>query len=328
MKSKIMNMTKEELSLALQNKKSWRDILRDINVIVNGNNLVVLKQRLKEFELEFTPISRNPLLKTDIFEKIDCKEKAYWIGFLMADGYVTDRKIVLRLSIKDEEQVIRFVNFIGGETNNIRRFIDPNGYSMIEFNVTNYKMTSDLNKLGCKSPKAKSLKLLTFHKEVYTLAFLMGFYDGDGQEHNASVCSGSLYFLSEIKKKYKLTSKIRLLINNWGRCYELSLGKVFLKELMINYPDSMNRKRKQVFGYKFCQCGTPLMNKVSVECRKCVQVKNKKIILTKKELELMLTNSSLRKTAIKLGVALSSLKRQCIRLNIDYNKLIKYRNNK
>lgn len=325
MKSKIINMTKEELSLAIQNKRSWRDILRDINVIVNGNNLAILKQRLKEFELEFTPILRNPQLKVDTFEIIDSKEKAYWLGFLMADGYVTDRKIVLRLSVKDEDQVIKFVNFIGGESKTIRRFIDPNGYSMVEFYAKDSKLVGDLNKLGCISPKAKNLKLLDFKKEEYTLVFLMGFYDGDGQESSPTVSSGSLKFLKAIKNKYKLTAKIRLVINAWGQCYDLYLSKSFLRIMMNNYPDSMSRKRKQIYGYTLCKCGTPLMNKSSKQCNKCNQLKKRKITIGKKQIEEMLLNSSILKVSKELGVAPNTLKKRCIQLQIDFKSLRKYK---
>ncbi len=47
----------------------------------------------------------------DYFETIDTKDKAYWLGFLMADGYNNPAKNMIRiwLSIKDEILIDRFI---------------------------------------------------------------------------------------------------------------------------------------------------------------------------------------------------------------------------
>ena len=49
-------------------------------------------------------------LKEDIFEVIDTPEKAYWLGFLYADGYVQTRgyMIALTLSSKDKLHIKEF----------------------------------------------------------------------------------------------------------------------------------------------------------------------------------------------------------------------------
>ena len=49
------------------------------------------------------------------FENIDTEEKAYWLGFLYADGYVNanEDKIELCLAEKDFHHLEKFKNFIG-----------------------------------------------------------------------------------------------------------------------------------------------------------------------------------------------------------------------
>ena len=50
-----------------------------------------------------------------IFETIDTEEKAYWLGFLYADGSVgsKDNRIELGLAEKDLKQIEKFRDFIG-----------------------------------------------------------------------------------------------------------------------------------------------------------------------------------------------------------------------
>ncbi len=41
------------------------------------------------------------------FRRIDTPEKAYWLGFLFADGTVTDKALIVGLSVKDRDQLVR-----------------------------------------------------------------------------------------------------------------------------------------------------------------------------------------------------------------------------
>lgn len=61
-------------------------------------------------------MSKKNIIKN--FEKIDNEEKAYWLGFLYADGNVSlkEDKIELSLAEKDLNHIKKFKNFIGLET--------------------------------------------------------------------------------------------------------------------------------------------------------------------------------------------------------------------
>jgi len=58
-----------------------------------------------------------------IFENIDTEEKAYWLGFLMADGYNHESKtcVTLRLQEEDKEILEKFKSFLN-YTGNIYTF--------------------------------------------------------------------------------------------------------------------------------------------------------------------------------------------------------------
>jgi len=95
-------------------------------VIERYNELKNLKKVAKSFNVSLRPIVRI-LKKNNIeltnrrydvnhsfFEVIDTEEKAYWLGFLYADGCVrktrSGSQVVLKLSIKDEEHLVMFKN--------------------------------------------------------------------------------------------------------------------------------------------------------------------------------------------------------------------------
>ena len=52
-----------------------------------------------------------------IFDNIDNPEKAYWLGFIVADGYLNKEKRMLRIKLGDidKHHLEKFINFLGGD---------------------------------------------------------------------------------------------------------------------------------------------------------------------------------------------------------------------
>ena len=48
-----------------------------------------------------------------IFDNINNEEKAYWLGFIVADGYLNSDKHMLRIKLgnKDKQHLIKFIKF-------------------------------------------------------------------------------------------------------------------------------------------------------------------------------------------------------------------------
>lgn len=79
------------------------------------------------------------------------------------------------------------------------------------------------------------------------MAFLLGYFDGDGKQGTSLITSGSLKFLLQIKKKFNIENDIqryrkkkRDKIHEWNNLY---LGTIFFNEMLDNYKDSLPRKR-------------------------------------------------------------------------------------
>ena len=58
-----------------------------------------------------------------IFDTIDTPEKAYWLGFIIADGYLNINRRMLRIKLGDidKSHLIKYIEFLDGDKFN---FVD------------------------------------------------------------------------------------------------------------------------------------------------------------------------------------------------------------
>lgn len=132
--------------------------------------------------------SRRYDVDHDFFEVIDTEEKAYWLGFLYADGYITrngsSKHVGLSLGLKDKGHVERFKAAVKA-TYEVKE-IEGNSYGKkimyARLIIISDKMFDDLKSKGVV--ERKSL-ILTFPdsdilpKELEQ-HFIRGYFDGDG----------------------------------------------------------------------------------------------------------------------------------------------------
>ena len=145
---------------------------------------------------------KDNLYNENIFEKIDTEEKAYWLGFIYADGWISTEKnrnrLGIELSIKDKEHLEKFELFVCKEKNKnmiktrtrVDTFnIDKNlpieqkrktETALIAFDSK--KIVNDLINLGCVQNKTFIIKFPTKEQvpEHLIRHFLRGNFDGDG----------------------------------------------------------------------------------------------------------------------------------------------------
>ena len=122
------------------------------------------------------------------FEIIDTEEKAYWLGFLYADGSVssTDNRIELGLAEKDLNHIEKFKEFIG-VPNKISYRPQTKSY---RYSFKSIPCKEDLIKQGCVPKKSLILKFPTEQQVPNYLIkhFIRGYFDGDGWFSNTSSC--------------------------------------------------------------------------------------------------------------------------------------------
>ena len=195
----------------------------------------------------------HPNFKVNYFEKINTKEKAYWLGFLFADGYFEQMegkklRIGVEISLWDRILFEKFALAIGfnpakfeQRTRTLIYKCKKRKFEHITMRFISSKMAKDLRKHGLKELKSKKLEFPNFKNQELDLAFLLGFYDGEGWEGTIKFSCGSKTFVEQVKRKYQLPYIIwKTKSGVWG----ISLGSKLFNEMMYNYKDSLPRKRK------------------------------------------------------------------------------------
>jgi len=156
--------------------KSFGVSLRPIYRILNRNN-IELTNRIYEVNHNF-------------FSTIDTEEKAYWLGFLFADGCVrtgnTGSQLVLKLSVKDLEHLKKFKKNISSEHKivfNTNKTKTKKGIISVSENclirVSSCEFVNNLINCGCTPNKTFTIDKPNIEEKYYR-HFLRGFYDGDG----------------------------------------------------------------------------------------------------------------------------------------------------
>lgn len=123
---------------------------------------------------------RNALYNIDYkyFDDIDCEHKAYWLGFLLADGYVDERCIMFCLNIDDLKSIEEFKSDLKSE-HPIHYNKDGNPL----LNIVCKNMCDTLISYGFHHHKSWAFdinKIIQAIPKEYEHHFIRGMFDGDG----------------------------------------------------------------------------------------------------------------------------------------------------
>lgn len=170
-------------------------------------------------------MNRKYTRNENVFEKIDCEEKAYWLGFFSADGWVSDDdRMCLKLSIKDLGHLEKYKSFMGynGTTEhyisklgkNIRKNGKKKFYRTVCVRIQSKKLCKDLANNGVFPRKSLFLE---FSKTIPTeliFHYIRGYIDGDGcwsndnkkySTTNLTICGTELFLENVGEILYKTT---------------------------------------------------------------------------------------------------------------------------
>lgn len=137
--------------------------------ILKRNNIQSVNRRL---------VNNN--LKVDYFKNIDSEEKAYFLGFIFADGSVSNNELFIDINEKDIDILIKFKEEISSQSKISTRLKGKSSMSRIA--IKNKVFVDNLSKYGIIENKTKYTKHLPYElipKHLWN-HFLRGLIDGDG----------------------------------------------------------------------------------------------------------------------------------------------------
>ena len=116
-----------------------------------------------------------------IFDAIDTAEKAYWIGFLYADGGIasTGSNVYVALKENDIKQLQNFEIFLNFTPDGIKH---DESFKSVRLTVSRIPFHDALSKLGFTPTKSYDTTLNVWDNipDTYKKDFILGLWDGDG----------------------------------------------------------------------------------------------------------------------------------------------------
>lgn len=248
---------KQIIDLYTKENKSTREIGTIFNVSKG-----VIGRVLKENNIELNHSNRKYYGDYRIFESIDNAEKAYWLGFIAADGCNYWREenasIIISLSRKDRSHLEKFKTFV--KTNAIitdftqsQGFSSSEGTEMSKIVLNSKEMSRDLSDKGIVPRKSLILEPPKIKKEFY-LSYILGYFDGDGsiwkssQYNNYGIgFEGTKETLEWINKVLKMNVSLEKRYddnknNYYIRCGGTNKPYTILKQLYNSCETHLDRK--------------------------------------------------------------------------------------
>ena len=184
-------------------------------------------KKLKEEGFNIENKQNKIKFNNTVFNMIDTEEKAYWLGFIFADGYVSDQNhFELSLSSKDFSHLQKFGRFLNYESNS-----KLYGHRC-RFVVKDKHFTQSLKKLGCIPRKSLILEFPKRLREDLIPHFIRGYSDGDGCLYHIQpkkslslsfILLGTEEFLSVCLKHFNLEHK-RIRSYNKSKVYSIQMS--------------------------------------------------------------------------------------------------------
>jgi len=121
-----------------------------------------------------------------VFERCDSPEKAYWLGFLMADGAIhkTTRgtwSLTLGLQEKDYEHVKKFKEYFSfpQSITRISQTLNGKQFNKYSIRICSHKLVGDLGRYGIIERKSGKEEIINIPINLIH-DFIRGYFDGDG----------------------------------------------------------------------------------------------------------------------------------------------------
>lgn len=162
-----------------------------ISDLLKDNNIKI-KNVTDYYTADELATTRKYGFKRDYFDSIDTEQKAYWLGFLFADGNVHIPKgstggskggtVEIGLKASDDYHINNFIRCIDGENPIEYRDVKlgDKTYPSARVQLNSIEMSNDLIHKGCIPRKSLVLEPPKHLPQQLIRHFIRGYFDGDG----------------------------------------------------------------------------------------------------------------------------------------------------
>lgn len=236
-----------DIAKVAQDTKGLMALRRKLHLLGVNTNVP-----LSRYKYKLSKAYRKYNFNEHIFDNIDSSEKAYWLGFLMADGYNHESKyyVALRLQAADREILEKYKEFLSSDSPiyTFNRVTNVNKLTRqyCEFGISSPHYSEQLARLGCVQGKTHTLVFPDIPECFYS-HFIRGFFDGDGclsikDRLNRRKRDGkSMYYQFTITGKEDVLLKIQEILIK-----ELNITKTILESRNDTFIKTLHYSGKQV----------------------------------------------------------------------------------
>lgn len=238
--------------------------------------------RKMNWEISGKVTKRKYHVNDKFFNVINTEEKAYILGFICADGHVSNYNIQIEVAEKDIDILYKIRKALNSN-HPIRDTHKNNPYAksknttltLKRIRINSIYLTKPLLQMGLGGKKTYLLNssVLKFVPKFLVRDFLRGYFDGDGNvlfgkkyssgiKYNINVCGNRDFLLGTFQKYFPTTNKLYKDLYS-KQCYVWKLSskeKVinFLSYLYFNSSIFLSRKYL-VYRKATCSCKTGLI---------------------------------------------------------------------
>lgn len=165
---------------------------------------------------------------SDFFIHINTEEKAYILGFICADGHISEDRLVLAVAEKDVD-ILKKIRKALHSNHPIKRVHKRNPYNksekkslvMMELMIGRKKLVKPLFDMGLTSNKTYTLNgnILKYVPKYLMRDFLRGYFDGDGNvffgrryssgyKYNINICGNEDFLLKSFQTYFPSNNKL------------------------------------------------------------------------------------------------------------------------
>lgn len=189
------------------------------------------------------------------FHEINTEEKAYWLGFIYADGGIRNDigdtyQLIIDLAASDGNHLKKFNKSLGGNLQiaYTERLYKPNGkiYKHAIIRVSSKEMVGDLIAMGATPCKSFIIQFPELREDLIR-HFIRGYFDGDGcisapkrkdgtkPYIRASFVSGSANFLKDLRHILYENGIHSYFSKNEQKYIELTIGAMNDVDMFFHY---------------------------------------------------------------------------------------------